>query len=75
MLIMTAVAAMDGTGSVLGLAALVAVISSACLSIWAVAGTVSSRWLSRPRARLWFDRTMGALLLVSAAGILFDAFA
>jgi len=75
MLIMTAVAAMDGTGSVLGLAALVAVISSACLSIWAVAGTASSRRLSRPRARLWFDRTMGALLLVSAAGILFDAFA
>jgi len=75
MLIMTAVAALNGTGSVLGLAALIAVISSACLGIWAVAGTVSSRWLSRPRARLWFDRTMGALLLVSAAGIVFDAFA
>ena len=75
MLIMTAVAVMGGAGSVLGLAALIAVISSACLSIWAVAGTVSSHWLSRPRTRLWFDRTMGALLLVSAAGILFDAFA
>ena len=75
MLIMTAVAAMDGTGSVPGLAALIAVISSGCLSIWALAGTASSRWLARPRARLWFERTMGALLLVSAAGILFDAFA
>ena len=75
MLIMTAVAAMGGVGSVLQLAALIAVVSSACLSIWALAGTASSRWLSRPRARLWFDRTMGALLALSAAGIVFDALA
>jgi threonine/homoserine/homoserine lactone efflux protein len=75
MLIMTAVAALGGAGSVLRLAALIAVISSACLSIWALAGTAASRWLSRPRARLWFDRTMGALLALSAAGIIFDALA
>jgi threonine/homoserine/homoserine lactone efflux protein len=60
---------------VLQLAALIAVISSACLSIWALAGTVSARWLARPRARLWFERTMGALLALSAAGIIFDALA
>jgi threonine/homoserine/homoserine lactone efflux protein len=75
MLIMTAVAALGGAGSVLRLAALIAVISSTCLSIWALAGTASSRWLSRPRAQLWFDRMMGALLALSAGGIIFDALA
>jgi threonine/homoserine/homoserine lactone efflux protein len=75
MLIMTAVTALDGAGSVLGLAALITVISSACLGIWVVAGAAASRWLSRPRAKLWFDRTMGVLLVLSAAGIVVDALA
>jgi threonine/homoserine/homoserine lactone efflux protein len=75
MLITTAVAAIGGAGNVLRLAALIVVISSTCLSIWALAGTASSRWLSRPRYRIWFDRTMGALLVLSAAGIIFDALA
>ena len=75
MLIMTAVAAMGGSGSVLRLAVLIAVISSTCLSLWALVGTASSRWLSRPRARLWFDRTMGAILALSATRIIFDAIA
>jgi threonine/homoserine/homoserine lactone efflux protein len=73
MLITTAVAAIGGAGNVLRLAALIVVISSTCLSIWALAGKASSRWLSRPRARIWFDRTMGALLELSVAGIIFDA--
>ena len=41
MLIITAVAAMNEAGSVPGLAALVALISSICLSIWAIVGAVS----------------------------------
>jgi threonine/homoserine/homoserine lactone efflux protein len=73
MLITTAVAAIGGAGNVLRLAALIVVISSTCLSIWALAGKASSRWLSGPRARIWFDRTMGALLELSVAGIIVDA--
>ncbi len=72
-LITTAVAAMTEATSVLGLAALVALISSICLSIWAIAGAVSSRWLATDRARDWFNHTMGALLALSALGIIVDA--
>lgn len=75
MLIMTAVAAMSGNGTVVALAALIALVSSACLSLWALAGTASSRLLARPRTRLWFDRIMGAVLALSAARIIIDAFA
>lgn len=75
MLIITAVAAMNEAGSVLGLAALVALISSICLSIWAIVGAVSSQLLAGDRARHWFDRTMGALLALSSLGIIVDAVA
>jgi threonine/homoserine/homoserine lactone efflux protein len=74
-LIMTAVAAVTEAGSVLGLAVLVALVSSICLSIWAFAGAASAQLLAGAQARYWFERTMGALLALSALGIIVDAIA
>lgn len=70
----TAAAAMNGNGGVFTLAALTVVVTGICLSIWAVAGSASRRFL-QPRGRLWFDRTMGSLLALSAVGIVVDALA
>jgi threonine/homoserine/homoserine lactone efflux protein len=69
----TAAAAMTGNGGVFTLAALTVVVTSICLSIWALAGRASSRLLQP--GRLWFDRTMGGLLALSAVGIVVDALA
>jgi threonine/homoserine/homoserine lactone efflux protein len=74
-LIMTVVAAVTEARSVLGLAVLVALTSSICLSIWAIAGAASAQLLAGAQARLWFDRTMGALLALFAIGIIVDAVA
>jgi threonine/homoserine/homoserine lactone efflux protein len=74
-LVTTAAAAMAGSADMILLGALIAGISSLCLSLWAVAGGALSRVLDRPRPRLWFDRAMGALLAISALGLIVDAFA
>jgi threonine/homoserine/homoserine lactone efflux protein len=70
----TAAAAMSGNGGVFTLAALTVLVTGICLSIWAVAGSASRHFL-QPRGRLWFDRTMGGLLVLSAVGIAVDALA
>lgn len=70
----TAAAAMSKDGRLVILAGLTVLVTSACLGIWALAGTASRRLL-RPRARLWFDRVMGGLLALSALGIVADAHA
>jgi threonine/homoserine/homoserine lactone efflux protein len=70
MLITTAFAAMSEAGGVVGLAALMVLVTSLCLSVWAVAGSLASRLLARPQARLWFDRSMGGVLAVSALGVI-----
>jgi threonine/homoserine/homoserine lactone efflux protein len=72
-LVTTAAAAMAGSDSVVVLGALIAVISALCLLLWAIAGRALSGLLEKPRPRLWFDRSMGALLLVSALGLIVDA--
>jgi threonine/homoserine/homoserine lactone efflux protein len=42
------------------------VIPATCLFLWATAGALLMRSLRRKSVRTWFDRVMGALLLVSA---------
>jgi threonine/homoserine/homoserine lactone efflux protein len=74
-LIMTAVAAVSDNFSVFALAILIMVVSGVCLSVWAIAGSASARLLAAPHAKLWFDRTMGSLLLISGMGIAIDAVA
>jgi threonine/homoserine/homoserine lactone efflux protein len=74
MLITTALAAMPDAGGVVGLAVLIALVSSICLSAWAVAGSASSRLLAQPGPRLWFDRSMGGLLALSALGVIVGEF-
>lgn len=74
-LVTTAAAAtMAGTGNVLVLALLIALISGACLLLWALAGRALSRFLDEAQPRLWFDRAMGGLLVLSAIGLMIDAF-
>ena len=70
----TATAVMSEDGQIMTLAGLTALVTSVCLSAWAAAGAASRRWL-QPRVRLWFDRTMGGLLALSAVGIVIDALA
>lgn len=53
------------------LAALFAIIPAACLLLWCAAGASLTRQLERPRTRLAFDRSMGALLLASAIALVF----
>lgn len=48
-------------------------ISCASLALWAVAGLKVARWLSKPAPRLWFDRVMGLLLILSAAALILDS--
>lgn len=70
----TAAAAMSEDGQIVTLAGLTVLVTSACLSVWAAAGAASRR-LFKARVRLWFDRTMGGLLALSAVGIVVDALA
>lgn len=51
---------------VLYLSAAFFLISLPCLSVWALLGVGSSRWLQSPRAMQWFNRCMALLLLGSA---------
>ncbi len=73
MLIATAVAAISDVGGLLVLSILVVLVTSTCLSLWALAGAVAAQLLQKPRARDVFERSMGAVLALSAAGIVIDA--
>ena len=73
-LVTTADAAMPRDG-VLALAILMALVTTACLALWAAAGAASARVLVRPGRLRAFDRAMGALLAASAFGILARAVA
>ncbi len=75
MLIVTAAAAMSDTGGLLVLSGLVVLVTSTCLSLWALAGAAAARMLAKPLARRLFERCMGAVLALSAAGIFVDALA
>lgn len=48
------------------LIALIVLIPTVCLALWAWLGALMTRGLARPRAALWFERSMGALLVLSA---------
>jgi len=72
-LVTTAAAAMPRMDGILTLALLMTVVTTACLTIWALMGAASARLLAGSHARLWFDRVMGGLLAVSALGIVVDA--
>ena len=69
-LVTTAITAMtaesDAVSSLLVLAVLLLCITSACLSLWALAGAVIAGWLLKPGTRGWFDRVTGGLLMGSS---------
>ncbi len=73
-MVLTATAAVTGdTGGVWSLAALAAVftaVTGVCLTSWALAGSAIADLLKEPRAKRWFDRAMGGLLIGSAALLL-----
>jgi threonine/homoserine/homoserine lactone efflux protein len=73
MLIATAAAAMSDVGGLFVLTMLVVLVTSTCLSLWALVGVAAARILAKPRARDAFERSMGAVLALSAGGILIDA--
>jgi threonine/homoserine/homoserine lactone efflux protein len=73
-LVATAAAAL-GAGRWPLLALLIAVTSAVCLTLWAVMGAALSRVLERLAARLWFHRSMGGLMALSALGVIFHAVA
>lgn len=55
------------------LAVLFAVIPTVCLLLWAALGSAISKHLGRPPVRVWFDRAMGLLLVVSAVLLVVEA--
>jgi homoserine/homoserine lactone efflux protein len=55
-----------GTARIGYLIALIVLIPTVCLALWAWLGTLMTRGMARPRAALWFERSMGALLVLSA---------
>jgi len=62
-MVLTLTSAVDSAGLV---AALFAAIPTVCLLLWASMGALISGALRRPRFGAWFDRTMGALLVLFA---------
>jgi threonine/homoserine/homoserine lactone efflux protein len=74
LLVTTAVAALPQDPSfalsLVALAAILTVVSTACLTLWALAGAVAAQWLATPPARRLFDGVMGAALVASAALLL-----
>lgn len=66
-MIVTATAAVSGTGSLAALGFILVAVTSSCLLFWAGAGSALAGLLAQPRARRWFDWTMGGLLIASAA--------
>jgi threonine/homoserine/homoserine lactone efflux protein len=71
-LVITVTAALPGVGLV-GITALILVVTSTCLAIWAGAGAATSRFLDRPGVRQVFNRVMGSVLALSAAGMVTHA--
>lgn len=71
-LVATAAAAI-GSGSVVLLAVLIVIVTSLCLFVWTLCGKALARVLERRRPRLWFDRSMGVLLALSAGAVIVDA--
>jgi len=70
-LIVTVTAAMSETTSgLVMLAVLMGVVMTACLSMWALAGSLLANCLKHETSRRVFDITMG-VLLVASAGMLF----
>ncbi len=67
---LSAADASDGPGFVV-LALLFLAIPVSCLSLWALMGISLMRFLDDPARKRWFDRGMGALLVVFA-GLLFS---
>jgi homoserine/homoserine lactone efflux protein len=55
-----------GTARIGYLIALIVLIPAVCLALWAWLGALMTRGMARPRAALWFERSMGALLVLSA---------
>lgn len=52
------------------LIALFVLVPAACLILWSSLGWFLTGYLARPRARRWFDRAMGCLLILSAGLLL-----
>jgi threonine/homoserine/homoserine lactone efflux protein len=48
------------------LVTLIVLIPTVCLALWAWLGTLMAKGLAQPRAARWVERSMGALLVVSA---------
>lgn len=71
-LVAAAVAAMPREKSLAVLALLMIAVTSACLMLWALAGTAATRLFARPEARRVIDRLLGAVLMLSAMGIAAD---
>jgi threonine/homoserine/homoserine lactone efflux protein len=71
-LVAAAVAAMPRGKSLAVLVLLMAAVTSACLMLWALAGAAATRLFARPAARRVIDRILGAILLLSTAGIVAD---
>lgn len=71
-LVLTSLGAISATGNVAVLAVLITIISILCLAVWAILGVGLAAALKHPRTRTLFDLAMGALLILSAAGVLID---
>ena len=76
-MVLTAVASAQAAGSsalaTMLLVATFIVVPAACLAFWALSGALLSARLRRPRFRVYFDRFMGATLIVSALLLLIDS--
>jgi threonine/homoserine/homoserine lactone efflux protein len=48
------------------LALMFLLIAIPCMAVWALLGVGSTRWLQTPGRLLWFNRSLAALLLISA---------
>jgi threonine/homoserine/homoserine lactone efflux protein len=57
---------MSAIAAIAWLAPLFVVILTTCLLLWALCGARLAKSLARPRFRLWFDRSMGGLLVACA---------
>ena len=65
-MIVTATAAVSGTGSLVVLGAILVGVTSVCLMLWAGAGSALAGLLASPRPKRRFDWVMGGLLIGSA---------
>lgn len=74
-MVLTVTAAVQGgaepSRTFLRLATLFTVIPALCLVVWCVIGVVMTTYLDRPVVRIWLDRAMGVLLIVSALLMVF----